>query len=92
VHLPELSELDVVRHYTRLSQHNYSIDTNFYPLGSCTMKYNPRINEEIAQLAGFAATHPLQYQYLVRCSRPSAAWMPLRSSRPPARTASSPAF
>ena len=65
-HLPELSELDVMRHYTRLSQKNYSIDTNFYPLGSCTMKYNPRINEEIAALEGFAATHPLQYQYTVQ--------------------------
>jgi glycine dehydrogenase subunit 2 len=58
--LPELSELDVIRHFTRLSQLNYSIDTGFYPLGSCTMKYNPKINEEIARLAGFAHIHPLQ--------------------------------
>lgn len=58
--LPELSELDVIRHYTRLSQLNYSIDTGYYPLGSCTMKYNPKINEETARLAGFALTHPLQ--------------------------------
>jgi glycine dehydrogenase subunit 2 len=58
--LPELSELDVIRHYTRLSQLNYSIDTGYYPLGSCTMKYNPRINEETARLPGFAFTHPLQ--------------------------------
>jgi glycine dehydrogenase subunit 2 len=58
--LPELSELDVIRHYTRLSQLNYSIDTGFYPLGSCTMKYNPKINEEVARLPGFAAVHPLQ--------------------------------
>jgi glycine dehydrogenase subunit 2 len=58
--LPELSELDVIRHYTRLSQLNYSIDTGFYPLGSCTMKYNPKLNEEIARLQGFAFTHPLQ--------------------------------
>ncbi len=64
--LPELSEFDVVRHYTRLSQRNYAIDTNFYPLGSCTMKYNPRINEEMARLDGFTATHPLQYQYTVQ--------------------------
>ena len=64
--LPELSELDVVRHYTRLSQQNFAIDTNFYPLGSCTMKYNPRINEEIAELDGFAQTHPMQYQYTVQ--------------------------
>ena len=65
-HLPELSEFDVVRHYTRLSQRNYSIDTNFYPLGSCTMKYNPRVNEEMARLDGFVQTHPLQYQYTVQ--------------------------
>jgi glycine cleavage system P protein (glycine dehydrogenase) subunit 2 len=58
--LPELSELDVIRHYTRLSQLNYSIDTGFYPLGSCTMKYNPKINEETARYPGFAFTHPLQ--------------------------------
>jgi glycine dehydrogenase subunit 2 len=58
--LPELSELDVIRHYTRLSQLNYCIDTGYYPLGSCTMKYNPKINEETARLPGFACTHPLQ--------------------------------
>jgi glycine dehydrogenase subunit 2 len=58
--MPELSEVDVVRHFTRLSQLNYSIDIGMYPLGSCTMKYNPRINEETARLPGFALTHPLQ--------------------------------
>lgn len=58
--LPELSELDVVRHFTRLSRMNYSIDNGFYPLGSCTMKYNPRINEVTSCLEGFAFTHPLQ--------------------------------
>jgi glycine dehydrogenase subunit 2 len=58
--LPELSEIDVIRHYTRLSQLNYSIDTGFYPLGSCTMKYNPKINEETARYPGFVFTHPLQ--------------------------------
>ncbi len=58
--LPELSQLDVVRHYLHLSQLNYSIDGGFYPLGSCTMKYNPKINEDVARLPGFAATHPLQ--------------------------------
>jgi glycine dehydrogenase subunit 2 len=58
--LPELSQLDVVRHYQRLSQSNFGIDSGFYPLGSCTMKYNPKINEEIARLPGFAQTHPLQ--------------------------------
>ena len=57
--LPEASEPDVVRHYTNLSQMNFGVDTGFYPLGSCTMKYNPKINEEIANLPGFAAIHPL---------------------------------
>jgi glycine dehydrogenase subunit 2 len=59
VELPEVSELDVIRHYTALSQQNYSVDTNFYPLGSCTMKYNPRICEKVARLEGFASVHPL---------------------------------
>jgi glycine dehydrogenase subunit 2 len=58
--LSELSEVDVIRHFTRLSQLNYSIDTGYYPLGSCTMKYNPKINEETARLPGFANIHPLQ--------------------------------
>src|SRR6516162_6471107 len=58
--LPELSQLDVVRHFLALSQRNFGIDTGFYPLGSCTMKYNPKINEQIARLPGFAETHPLQ--------------------------------
>ncbi|MFH1468719.1 MAG: aminomethyl-transferring glycine dehydrogenase subunit GcvPB [Pseudomonadota bacterium] len=58
--LPELGEPDVVRHYTRLSQWNYSIDAGFYPLGSCTMKYNPRVNEDIAALPGFTGLHPQQ--------------------------------
>ncbi|MEE3237056.1 MAG: aminomethyl-transferring glycine dehydrogenase subunit GcvPB [Pseudomonadota bacterium] len=57
--LPEVSELQVVRHYTRLSQQNFSIDTHFYPLGSCTMKYNPRICNSLALLPGFAGRHPL---------------------------------
>jgi glycine dehydrogenase subunit 2 len=58
--LPELSELDVVRHYTNLSALNMAIDTNFYPLGSCTMKYNPKRNERLAALPGLAAQHPYQ--------------------------------
>ncbi len=58
--LPEVSELDVVRHFVRISQLNHAIDTGFYPLGSCTMKYNPKVNEEAARLPGFALTHPLQ--------------------------------
>ena len=58
--LPELSELDVVRHYTNLSTLNMSIDANFYPLGSCTMKYNPKRNERLAALPGLGAQHPYQ--------------------------------
>ena len=57
--LPELSELDVVRHYLRLAQRNFGVDSGFYPLGSCTMKYNPKICEEVARLPGFADSHPL---------------------------------
>ena len=58
--LPELSEVDVVRHYTRLSQLNYGVDSGFYPLGSCTMKYNPKINETVARYPGFTNSHPYQ--------------------------------
>jgi glycine dehydrogenase subunit 2 len=58
--LPEVSEIEVVRHYTHLSQRNFGVDTGFYPLGSCTMKYNPKINEDMAALPGFAHIHPLQ--------------------------------
>ena len=58
--LPELSEIDVVRHFVRLSQLNHGVDTGYYPLGSCTMKYNPKVNEDTARLPGFAFTHPLQ--------------------------------
>jgi len=57
--LPELSELDVVRHFTELSRRNFGVDTNFYPLGSCTMKYNPKVAERIATYPGFAHLHPL---------------------------------
>ena len=57
--LCELSELDVVRHFTALSRKNYGVDTNFYPLGSCTMKYNPKVTEKIAAFEGFASLHPL---------------------------------
>jgi len=63
--LPEVSEIDAVRHFTRLSQKNFCVDTNFYPLGSCTMKYNPRINEETARLVGFTGLHP--YQPIEQC-------------------------
>jgi len=58
--LPELAEVDVVRHYTHLSHYNYSVDEGFYPLGSCTMKYNPKINEDTCRLPGFIHSHPLQ--------------------------------
>ena len=58
--LPEVSQVDVVRHYTHLSSVNYGVDTGFYPLGSCTMKYSPKVNEEIAALPGFSALHPYQ--------------------------------
>ena len=57
--LPELSEVDLVRHYTRLSQWNFGVDTGMYPLGSCTMKYNPKLNDRCAGLPGFAGAHPL---------------------------------
>lgn len=60
VNLPELSELDVIRHFTNLSHLNHSVDGGFYPLGSCTMKYNPKINEVASRLPGFSQTHPLQ--------------------------------
>jgi len=58
--LPELSQVDVVRHYLALSHRNFGVDSGFYPLGSCTMKYNPKLNEEIARIPGFAESHPLQ--------------------------------
>ncbi len=62
--LPEVGELDVIRHYTNLSKKNYSVDTNFYPLGSCTMKYNPKFTEKIANMEGFLDVHPLLPQLL----------------------------
>jgi glycine dehydrogenase subunit 2 len=58
--LPEVSQPEVVRYFTTLSAMNFSIDTNFYPLGSCTMKYNPKVNEEMAFLPGMAGIHPNQ--------------------------------
>src|SRR4029450_8752171 len=57
--VPEVSEVDVVRHFTRMSTWNYSIDLGMYPLGSCTMKYNSRLNEKVARIPGFANLHPL---------------------------------
>ncbi|HIM71755.1 MAG TPA: aminotransferase class V-fold PLP-dependent enzyme, partial [Alphaproteobacteria bacterium] len=64
--LPGLSEPEVVRHYTRLSRNNYAIDLGFYPLGSCTMKHNPRLNERLARLPGLADIHPLQPESTVQ--------------------------
>lgn len=61
---PDLSEVDVVRHYTRLSTWNFGVDTGMYPLGSCTMKYNPKINEKLASLQGFAGSHPMLPDFL----------------------------
>jgi len=58
--LPEVSEVDVIRHYTNLSKRNFGVDSGFYPLGSCTMKYNPKVNEDIASMEGFSQVHPLQ--------------------------------
>jgi len=63
---PELSEVEVVRHYTRLSQWNYGIDGGMYPLGSCTMKYNPKLHETLAGLPGFASAHPMLPSFLMQ--------------------------
>ncbi|ARC84613.1 glycine cleavage system P-family protein [Clostridium argentinense CDC 2741] len=68
LNLPEVSEVDVVRHYTALSNKNYSVDKGFYPLGSCTMKYNPKINEDIASLPEFSKIHPYQNEDTVQGS------------------------
>jgi len=66
IDLPELGEVDVVRHFTHLSQKNYGVDSGFYPLGSCTMKYNPKINEEVSKLDGFMKVHPYQSEKTVQ--------------------------
>jgi glycine dehydrogenase subunit 2 len=64
--LPEVSELDIMRHYTALSRRNHGVDSGFYPLGSCTMKYNPKVNEYVARLKGFSSIHPLQDEKTVQ--------------------------
>ena len=96
---PEVSEIDVIRHYTRVSQKNHAIDINIYPLGSCTMKYNPKINEAVARYAGFARIHPYQdpsnrpgragadVRAAGRARARSPASRRSRCNRPPARTA-----
>ncbi|EHL73664.1 MULTISPECIES: aminomethyl-transferring glycine dehydrogenase subunit GcvPB [Bacillus] len=66
--LPEVSELEIMRHYTALSKRNHGVDSGFYPLGSCTMKYNPKINEDVARLEGFRHIHPLQDEETVQGS------------------------
>src|SRR5438067_3436704 len=63
---PEVSEIDVMRHFVRLSQKNYGIDTGFYPLGSCTMKYNPKLHEDVAIMPGWAHIHPYLPQETVQ--------------------------
>ena len=64
--LPEVGESELVRHFTQLSKKNYGVDSGFYPLGSCTMKYNPKINESVARLPGFAKVHPYQSEETVQ--------------------------
>ncbi|MDD5434118.1 MAG: aminomethyl-transferring glycine dehydrogenase subunit GcvPB [Nitrospira sp.] len=64
VNLPEVSEVELIRHFTRLSQLNFGLDMGFYPLGSCTMKYNPKVNEETAKMPGLLHAHPLQPEHL----------------------------
>ncbi len=64
--MPEVSEVDIVRHYTNLSTKNYGVDSGFYPLGSCTMKYNPKVNEAVASYEGFSGIHPLQPEETVQ--------------------------
>ncbi|MDX9916400.1 MAG: aminomethyl-transferring glycine dehydrogenase subunit GcvPB [Gudongella sp.] len=66
--LPEVTEVDIIRHYTNLSNKNYGVDTGFYPLGSCTMKYNPKINEDAARYDGFANVHPYQAEDCIQGS------------------------
>ena len=97
--LPELAEPEVVRHFANLSTQNMSVDTHFYPLGSCTMKYNPKRNERLAALPGMVDLHPYQprvdaaracWSCCTSCSRcwpRSPGCRPSRCSRPPARTA-----
>ena len=64
--LPELSEIEIIRHFTRLSTWNYAIDLGMYPLGSCTMKYNPRVNELVARIEGLAEAHPYRPESLAQ--------------------------
>ena len=101
--LPEIAEPEIVRHYNRLSKRNFDLDTGFYPLGSCTMKHNPKLHERVAALPGNARLHPAQSpearpgRAAADVGAPAGARRDRRasrtsaSSRAPARTASSPA-
>src|SRR6195256_2307405 len=82
---PEVSEIEVIRHFTRLSTWNYAIDLGMYPLGSCTMKYNPRVNEFVARLDGIATEHPYQPQEVSQGSLKSPGWILVPSSLRQAR-------
>lgn len=66
LHLPQMSENDLSRHYTELAKKSHGVNDGFYPLGSCTMKYNPKINEDMAALPGFTQIHPLQPEHSVQ--------------------------
>ena len=70
--LPEISEPDLVRHFTALADRNFGVDTGFYPLGSCTMKHNPRVNERVVNLPGFRDLHPYQEEEASQGARPMA--------------------
>ena len=101
--LPEIAEPEIVRHYNRLSKRNFDLDTGFYPLGSCTMKHNPKLHERVAALPGNARLHPLQspkraqgalqlmHELQGALARGRRACRTSRCSRAPARTASWPA-
>lgn len=100
--LPEVDELTVVRHYTNMSNNNFGVDTGFYPLGSCTMKYNPKINEEMAAHPQFTALHPLRMWKPCKALCPltissnaacqkSLVWLSSRSIHSLAHTVNSPA-
>ena len=100
--LPEVSEIDVIRHYTALSKKAHGVDDGFYPLGSCTMKYNPRVNDAVAALSGFTRVHLCRALKTLRaasrfwtgfptsCAK-SRVWTPLRFNPQQALTANLPA-
>ena len=90
--IPDVDEISVVRHFTNLSSKNYHVEVGTYPLGSCTMKYNPKVNEDMSALTGFAATHPMQpdetvqahlelLYHLEKMLNDGPVWPPIRSTR-----------